>query len=269
MKLLIHSELERLLNKKIFVLVLCVIPFVVLALANYYSNNNQNLAKTNPEYVYVSNFPVLSLVEVFIPFFNALIMLAVVFSYTEEFRTGQIRLVMLRKYKSIQIFWAKFCVTMIYLLLSLLIYYVSSFIIGHLYFEQADHLHLFNVKNAVSNYESYLYGFKYYLIAFLALMAMTTVFIFLSSISYSTTIALGANLGFIVLSMFIGAQLSNHFGEVGYLQYISLITIQFTGIAQAISNIGMLIWIIILLCSYIIIFSILSTVFFSKKDFFL
>ncbi|CUB14330.1 ABC-2 family transporter protein [Bacillus cereus] len=269
MKSLIHSEWERLLNKKIFTLVFLIIPVIVFAMANYYSNKNQFLSINDPQYVYVSNFPVLSLIEIFIPFFNMLVMFAVVFSFTEEYRTGQIRLVLLRKYRLVQVFIAKFLVILLYLFLVLLSYYVFSLFIGYFYFEQADSLYVFNFEQPVSVAKSYVYGLKYYILAFVTLICLVTIFIFLSAISYSTTIAVGINFSFLIFSLFISAMLSNTFGEGSLLKYVSIIAIQFTGIAQAISDTGMLLGILSFLCSYIIISLLLSIFYFSKKDFFL
>ncbi|NPC91433.1 hypothetical protein HOO54_04030 [Bacillus sp. WMMC1349] len=269
MKSLIYSEWERLLSKKIFLTVIYVVPFFVVALASYYSNQNAALDPTNPEYVYISNFPVLSLAEIFIPFFNALAILLTVFSFTDEFRSGQIRFILLRRYTAVQIFISKLMVVILYQFCVFIIFYVSSFIIGHFYFSETNSLYVFHQINPISNLESYIYGIKYYALAFLALISITAVFIFISSISSSNTIALSANLGFIVFSMFMRGVLMNLFEMNQLPQFFSLISIQFTGITQALANIHALVWITLVQADYIFLFLLLTTIHFSRKDFYL
>lgn len=269
MKFLFHNEWERLWSKKSSFLFLLLIPFLVCITAFQSLENNKILGKTDPQYSFWSNFPVMSLSEVFMLYFNIVAVLLVVMSFTHEYRTGQLRMILQRSYSFSQVFLAKYIVVLLYLFLLLAFYFVCSLVAGLIFFEGAEEVYLFFQPDSVTQVKSLYYSVDYYLLSFLSLTAVASTAIFVGVVGRSSTSAFAVTAIFLLVSMLYPVLLGM-FGEViGYSQYVyfSLIEIQFSGIVQMLTpNLFLRRWIFLILVIYIVLGTSASLWVFSNRD---
>lgn len=269
MKPLFHNEWERLWSKKSSFLFLLFIPFIVFVTAIQSLEKNENLGKMDPQYSFWSNFPVMSLSEVFMLYFNIVAVLLVVMSFTHEYRTGQLRMVLQRGYSFSKVFLAKYIVVLLYLFVLLAFYFVCSLVTGLIFFEGEKEVQLFFRPEPVTQIKSLTYSVDYYLLSFLSLAAVASMAIFVGVVSKSSTSAFAITAIFLLVSMFYPVILGMFGGAIGYSQYIyfSLIEIQFSGVFQMLThNLFLRRWIVSILAIYIVLGTSVSLVVFSKRD---
>lgn len=269
MKLLFQNEWERLWSRKTSFLFLLFTPILVFITVIQSLQNNKTLEKTDPQYSFWSNFPIMSLSEVFMLYFNIVAVLLVVISFTHEYRTGQLRMILQRSYSFSKVFFAKYIVVLLYLFLLLVFYFVCSLVIGLIVFEGAEEVYLFFQPEPVTPIKSMSYSVNYYLLSFLSLIAVVSTAILVGVVSRSSTSAFAATAAFFLVSM-IYPVLLGIFGEViGYSQYVyfSLIEIQFSGVVQMLtSNLFLRRWIFSILVIYIVLGTSAALGVFSNRD---
>ncbi|SFT00812.1 ABC transporter permease [Marininema halotolerans] len=241
MMALISSEWQRMWSRKITWILFAAIPLVLFVTGHFYQGLNDHLASNSPEYTLMDNFPVLALSEQLMTVFNMALLLLLVFSITEEYRTGQIRMIMIRSYTFTQLFFAKWITVMIIMFLFNTFYLFLSYGFGSWMFDNASQLMLFYHDDPVSSSTALLYNLRYYGFAFLTLIAISAVITFFAVISQSTTTAIGLTLGYLLVS-FGYPQILQTFAQglkpalnpAWY--FLSLTQIQYQGIAMALAQ---------------------------------
>ncbi|MGY0374757.1 hypothetical protein [Clostridium sp. JNZ J1-5] len=271
MKGLFISELERLWCKKSTWITFLSVPIVLYASARYYLGHNLNVSKISPEFTSFGNFPAAVIQEQLILFFNLAVVLLLILSITEEYRSGQIRMVMIRPISFTHQFLAKIGTILVTLFLLILVYFLLSIPIGYMSMPKIDKVHIFYYANAFTIKGSLLYGIKYYAVSFLTIVAMESVIMFIATISKTITTGMGVGIGFILTSLVYPQILFmfNHQPTVKVikLQFLSLTHIQHMGIAMMLGENSLFVKLIIaILLVYIVIFTILSYLFFTKRS---
>lgn len=104
---LFKSEFERIWKRKLTWICFILIPLAIAGASKYYLNNNYKHTIQSPEFVSFGNYSFMVFQEVLITLFNIFTILFVCSSITEEYRNGEIRLVMIRGYSFKEIFFAK------------------------------------------------------------------------------------------------------------------------------------------------------------------
>ncbi|MDH5163774.1 ABC transporter permease [Heyndrickxia oleronia] len=275
MKQLIISEWERLWKRKTTWLLFIAIPILVFAAAKYYQKQNLSFTKNDPQFAVAGNFPILGLSEMLMTAFNIIILLLAAFIITDEYRTGQLRMVMIRSYSFQKVFFAKFIVMVGVLTLYLIIYFIISYLIGSLMFSRPEAYSQFYHKDSFTLLEGFIYNLKFYGVAWLTLLAMSCVLIFIATISYSTTTALGAGVGFLLLSLVFQYTLRLFQPILGNemttkLYFSSILAIQTEGITAMLSeNAQQFSWMYYILIGYILLFGLFLFFVTRKKDNFL
>lgn len=274
MKLLMLSEWERLWNRKITWLCFAFILPVLLATARYYSGRNEVLSPSDVEFSTVAKFPVLALAEQLMTVFNLVVLLLLVFSVTEEYRTGQLRMVMIRSYSFAQLFFAKWLTVLGTLLLFHVTYFIGSYGVGNLFFPSSEEVRLFLHSTPSTSREALLYNVQFYAIAYLTLVAMSCVVLFFTVISSTTTTAIGMTIGFLLVSIVY----PTFFRIFTYglepppspkWSFLSLTQIQFEGIAALLAekpNPTLVGFVLAMLFIYLLVFGIAAYLLFIKKD---
>lgn len=276
MKKLFSSEWERMWSKKITWICFICIPFILLGTIKYYLGKNAHFTLSSPEYTTFLNFPSVAMQEQLITAINMLLLLLIALSITEEYRSGQLRMVMIRRYKFSEIIIAKYLVVLSVVFLFLVGYFIFSIILGYIILPKSDTTMFFFVKHPFTFKESLIYNFKYYTISFITLAAIGAFYMFIAIISKTTTIAIAINVGFLMFSGIYGYMiqifsklLTNIIGleAVCKSMFLSLIQIQYQGICVLLSGKSYLrSWILGVLAVYIVLFSVLSYFLARRQD---
>ncbi|KNF09390.1 ABC-2 family transporter protein [Gottschalkia purinilytica] len=271
MKSLFISEFERLWTKKNTWLIFISIPLVLYASAKYYLSHNVLVTTTSPEFTSFANFPIAAMQEQLITFFNLAVILLLVLSVTEEYRTGQIRMIMIRQISFSKLFFAKFITVIITIFLLITAYYFFSIPIGYLLMPKLEKVSIFYHNELFATLSSFIYGVKYYLLSFLTLIAMASTIMFISTVSQTVTTGVGLSIGFLLSSIIYPQILLMFFGKltmkVAKLQFLSLTHIQHMGIAISLGEYPSLVgWNFSILLIYTTIFTVLSYLCFTKTS---
>lgn len=199
---LMASEWERIWCRKITWVLFALIPVVLIATGYKYQNFNQNLSPQSPAYSFLDNFPVLALSSGYqlVILFNLVLLILLVFSITEEYRSGQIRMVMIRSYSFAQLLLAKWLTVIGVIFLYLGCYMILSYVVGAWFFESSSQLFLLHYENPVSGGPAFSYVIRYYAIAFLTLVVVSIIVTFFAIVSQTTTTAIGVVAGFFLAS---------------------------------------------------------------------
>ena len=269
MKSLFHSEWERLWSRKSSLLFLFIIPFLVFITTLHSHSSNKLLEKTDPQYSFWSNFPVMSIAEVFMLYFNIVTILVVIMSFTHEYRTGQLRMVLQRSYRFSSVFLAKYSVVLMYLFLLMTFYFICSLTMGWIFFDNTQEVYLFYQPKPVTTLVSLGYSIAYYLLSFVSLTAVASVSVLIGVISKSSTSAFAITAVFLLVSMLFPVLLGMINESLGYSQYVyfSLIEIQYSGVVQMLTdNLFLRGWIFAVIIVYIFLSTAISLLVFSKRD---
>lgn len=202
MKPLLWSEWERLWKRKTTWLLFVSIPLLLLASAKYLMSQNEVLSMKLPQYTVAWNFPILGLSEMLITAFQGIVLIIVVFTVTEEYRTGQIRMVLIRSYSYIEIILAKFIVTITTILLFFFTYFIFSYLLGMVVFPTPKEFPLFYHQGMASILDGLIYNLQFYGIAITTMLAMISIMFFIAVVSRTTTTAMGSGIGFLLFSFF-------------------------------------------------------------------
>lgn len=267
------SEWQRLWNKKSTWLCFLSIPFIIVASAKYYLGVNMVKDITSPEYTSVYNFPVAAMQEQLVSAFNIIVILLIVLSVTHEYRSGQIRMVLVRPIKLSSIFIAKCLVIIMVMFIYLLSYLVLSFIIGKMMFQELDEISVFYTTCKFSGFDMLIYTLKYYLVSFITLCAFSSVIFFIATISKSVVLSVGGSLSFLLTSAFYPIIMQLFFYndklKLIKLQMLSIIQIQYQGIAIMIGSHKMIFYNLLVLFIYTILFMVGSYVVNHREDYYI
>lgn len=271
MKQLLMAEWERLWKRKVTWLIFFSIPIMLGAAAKYLSSQNNTVSPSAPEYTVTANFPILGLSELLMTAFNMIVLMFVAFVITDEYRSGQLRMGMIRIYTLKQIMTAKFIVIFMVMLLFFITYFSISYLIGYIFFPNPTTLNLFFHNDPATWMEGFVYNVKFYGIAFVTIIAMLSLLFFVAIISHSTTTTIGTGIGFILFSLaypyvvgLFSPLLSDDLRMK--IMFSSLPMIQYQGITQMLAETPAWIgWNTFVLCMYIGIFGGLS-LFMTRKD---
>lgn len=275
MKRLLRSEWERLWKRKTTWFLLFSIPLILLGAANYLLNQNKVLSMDLPQYTLAWNFPVLGLSEMLITAFQGIILIIVVFTVTEEYQTGQIRMVLIRSYSYTEIIFAKFMVTIGTVILFFFMYFTLSHLLGMFIFPKPNEFPLFYHQGLATAFDGFIYNLKFYGVAISTAIAMISTMFFLAVISRTTTTAIGAGIGFLLFSLSYPNVLSyfeDLFGEILHMKlfFTSIPMIQWQGITFMLAEephwLG---WNFTVISMYTLVFACLTMFAIRKKDSFI
>ncbi len=266
-KKIFACEWQRLWLKKSTWLCLIIIPLVVFASLKYYLGVNKIVNITDPKYTSFANCAVAALQEQLLIFFNMIVIFLTTLSITQEFRSGEIRFILLRTNSPCKLFFAKFLTINLTVALFLLIYFLSSYALGYFMLPKLDKIHIFYHNTDFNFQAAFSYSVKYYLIALLTLIAMSCIVSFICAVSKSVSIAIGLSLGVFLgmLAYPTAVILFLYRFKIELLQMFSLTQIQFEGIAKFLGA-SSLPYIIPIIFIYMIIFFVANIIFYSKAD---
>ena len=146
MSKLIASEWERLWKRKVTWLMFAAIPVMVYAAAKYCLHQNNTVTPDLPQYSVMGNFPVLGLAEMLMTAFNLVVLVLAALVVTDEHRSGQLRMVLIRTHSFRQIILAKFFVVVRFIFLYLVAYFISCYGLGMRCFQTLKHIHNFFIQ---------------------------------------------------------------------------------------------------------------------------
>lgn len=237
---LLAAEWYRLWKRKLVWAMVLALPLAAFASATYYQGANASVSPDLPQYAVVGNFPVLAIAEM-IYFFDLLLIALVATIWTEEIRSGQLRMVFIRTPDFHRIWWAKIGVLLGTVLLFLLLYLGCSYVAGYFLLPHTEQFPLFYRAGQVGVWEGVWYNLQYYGIAFLTLVSFAGFLILMGSICRTVTGALGAGMSFLLFS-FMYPYVAGYFipliGEEVYQKIFlsSLPMIQWEGIVHLLSD---------------------------------
>ena len=140
---LFQAEWKRLWKRKLLWAIVGVLPVAAFAAALYYEGANGEVSPEVPQYAVVGNFPVLAMAEMLLTLFNLILMALVATLWTEEIRSGQLRLVLLRAQTFSLIWWSKVGVLLGTVVLLLMIFFGFSYLAGYWILPHEDTYPLF------------------------------------------------------------------------------------------------------------------------------
>ncbi|MGE7882938.1 ABC transporter permease subunit [Bacillus sp. NPDC094077] len=272
MMMLVRSEWERLWAKKVTWLCFLMIPVMLLGAAKYHIGHNQSIAKTAADYTYTNTFPYMGLVEMLISVVNLILLVTMTLMVSNEYYSGQMRMVLQRSYTYRQILFGKMIVLSIMMALFFLLYFICSYVIGYIYFDFNPNVFLFYYgKPTNSGIEVILYTLKYYGMAYITIICMLSVFMTITVLSKSTTSAIAFGIGFVLFSFVVPEIVQNFIADnkVLYVQYSSIIYLQARGIALSLAARGeMIYFFLLILIIYTVLANFITFFLLGKKDHF-
>lgn len=274
MRRLFLCEFERIWARKSIWLLFLSLPFVLIASAKYYLGHNESVSTLSPEYTSFANFPAAAMQEQLMSFFNIAIVLIFALIITEEYRSGQIRMVMIRVESFKKLFFSKLAAAFVTIFFIMILYYVLSIFIGYIMMPNLSKVHVFYYKNELEAWKVFAYSGAYYFAALLTLIAFASVIIFITLISKSVTTAVGGSIGFLLFSLIYPTlvyMLGNINGidkmAIAKIQFLSLTHIQHMGIAIMLGERPQLVGLnVSILIIYTLIFTSMSYFIFIKRD---
>lgn len=270
MKSLFLSEFQRLCYRKSTTLCFLSIPIILMATAKYYLGVNTKMDITSPQFTSFYNFPVAAIQEQLVLVFNMIVVLLIVLSVTQEVRNSSIRMVLIRRFRPIEVFISKFLVIVVIVFIYLITYFILSYIVGFIMFPKLDQVSVFYCSDQFNGVDLFIYSLKYYFVAFLTLIAIASLIFFIGGISKSVIIASGISVVTLLLlisyPILVQILFFNRIEAVKY-QLLSITQIQYQGIAMMIGDKGLYgFHSLAVMFTYIIIFSIFNYFIYSKKD---
>ncbi|MFJ7973671.1 ABC transporter permease [Psychrobacillus sp. NPDC096389] len=275
MKRLLRSEWERLWSRKTTWFSFFSIPIILLGSAKYLLSQNEMLSTNLAQYTNAWNFPILGLSEMLITAFQGIILIIVVLTVTEEYRTGQIRMVLIRSYSYTEILLAKFIVSLGTILLFFFTYFIVSNFLGVIIFSTPKEFPLFFHEDLATILDGMIYNLKFYGIAISTVVAMNSILFFIAVVSRTTTTAIGSGIGFLLFSLLyphILPYIKDLIGEVLYMKlfFTSIPMIQWQGITLMLAEKNYWMgWNFSVIGIYTFVFACLTMLMTKKKDSFI
>lgn len=104
----------------------------------------------------------LSFEEMLLTAFNMFVIMLTASVVTDEYRSGKLRLVMLRAYSFGQIFWAKTFIVLLTMFLLVAFYFVCSYFAGYWMFPHTNEFPLFYHNEMVDFWSGLTYNLAFY-----------------------------------------------------------------------------------------------------------
>lgn len=266
------SEWQRLWKRKSTWLMFAAIPLIVYAAGSYFQKANEQTSSTLPQYSVFGNFSILSFEEMLVTVFNFMVIILAALIVTDEYRSGQLRMVMLRAYTFGKLFWAKGAVLTGLLFLFTCFYFVCSYVAGFFMFPHAERFPLFYRSEMADMWGGLVYNLAFYGLGFLSLLVFVCVMLLISVAGHTTTTTIGVGLGFYLFSLmypYVCSYFQPLFGNEVYMKifFSSIPMIQWQGIVFMLAEqpryVG---WIVGVLCFYLFVFGGAAYVLFTRKD---
>lgn len=217
-------------------------------------------------YLYSERFIIESLILQLISIYPIVLLFMTVSMFTEEYRTGQLRMILQRAFAKQEIFLVKGSVLVSLAGLILMVHAVISVIIGFFLFRIKEELAFGSLVEQLSM------SLGYYGLGYLSLIALLSVFMLIAVSSFSTTTALLTGVGFLIFSFAYPNFLMIMIPDSPFLTmaiFTSIITLQYHGFPYMLSEAEqLLIFGFSILCLYIICGLSIAYFLFSKKDYF-
>lgn len=262
-------------SRKLIWLLYLAIPLSAFGALQYHLKRNHEVGITSPEYSSVYTFPVNALHEMLPFFFNLFLLVLIVLSVTEEYRGGELRLILIRQYSKAEVFFAKLGAVWLLLLAGLLLFYLSSQIIGWLALTKVNAIYLFYHQETFSVSEVFFYIIKFYLLTLVTLSVLIFVFFWIAIISPRVTVAMGLGIGYLFLSItfdIIMGIIQTHVNSpnllVLFLMNFTITRVEFQGIHLMLANPFNFMFFSLVLAVYLLLFGMLSFFYFTKKDYY-
>ncbi|MDQ0494085.1 ABC transporter permease [Paenibacillus brasilensis] len=226
MKLLIYSEFERLWKRKWFWLMVLCTPVLAYSTGTFFLRT-----LNDPVEILSQSFIVTGLRENLSLICNIPVAALAAAVFTEEFRSGRLRLLFMRRFTRGQIFWSKLLVLNTSILLLLLVFAVSSQVIVEIW------KYSYDLNDASLSGFRRLQILEFYGWAFASLLAISSLYCFVAMYSKSVTYAIGIcmvyNLGSLLLDP-LYLKLASFVSHIPYLYNVVTFMIipymQYTGL---------------------------------------
>lgn len=270
---LFKSELERIWKRKLTYICFILIPLSIAGASKYYLANNCRHTVNNPEFVSFGNFPFMMFQEMLVTLFNIFALLFVSISVNEEYRNGQIRMILDRGYTFREIYFAKIVSIITTMAVFFITFFITSTVCGYFIAPKLDKVRLFYHSNFVTNSQALLYSIKYYIIGFLTILAIISVFMLFAVKCRTVTGTIGGSIALMLMSFAFSETviyMSSILGKsLSIKLYLSTITkIQHIGICLLLAeNPIESAWIITVLILHIIVFGSVAFKIFTKEDY--
>lgn len=269
---LLEAEWRKLWKRRSVRLMALTAPLAAMISAEYLLSQNARLDPGLPEYATAGSVPVLALAEMLITLFSGMMLVLAGLAVTEEYRSGQLRMGMLRAVSLTRIMAAKWLACLAFVLIQLALYFVCSVAIGRLRFPNPDAYRLFYGAGTVSYAQGLLYDLAYYGLAASALAVLLTVFFWIATVSRSSTAALGLGIGFLLLSYALPTMLTYFRPLLDMQVYVrlyfsSLLMIEWEGLAAMLANLyGLALWNSGVLAVYGLLFGGMTALIWRRRD---
>ncbi|MFE6140026.1 ABC transporter permease [Bacillus sp. NPDC057893] len=269
MKMLIRAEWERLWAKKVTWLCFFAVPIMLFASAKVFLKHNEVVPANYSDHTYANSFPFMGLSEQLLGTFNMILLITIILMFSHEYHSGQMRMVLQRSYSYKQVLLAKIITTLLTMLLFLTIYFICSYVVGFIFFDYQTSIVLLLHTKPSTGITIVIYNILYYLIAYITLVAMTSVLVMLTVMSKSTTGATLLGMGFMLFSAAYPniIQIMESSTLLGFINYTSLFMLQYNGIATMLLGYPPLIaWCLGIMFLYIILCNLITFRVLSNKD---
>lgn len=281
---LFKSELERIWKRKLTWLAFILIPLAIAGASKYYLGNNFRHPVTSPEFISFGNYPFMVFQEMLVSLFNVMVILFVCTSITEEYRKGELRMVMIRGFSFGEIYLAKVASIITTMFIFFVTFFTVSTVWGYFTASKLVNVKLFYYSKSVTIPEALLYSAKYYAVGFLTIIAILFVFTLIAILCKTSTGVIGACITFL-LGSFIFSEtilqcanmLIKNVGQnsdliviIEKLYLITIPKIQHVGICFILAEKPILDgWIFSVLIAYIILLGSIACIVFTREDHFI
>ncbi|WP_172256164.1 ABC transporter permease [Saccharibacillus deserti] len=269
---LLQAEWRRLWKRRTVRLMALAAPLMALVSAKYLLSQNGMLHPGLPEYATAGSMPVLALAEMLVTAFSGMMLVLAGLTVTEEYRSGQLRMGMLRAASLTRIMSAKWLVCLAFMWIQLAAYFVCSAVVGRIWFPNPDTYPLFYEAGQAAYAEGLLYDLGYYALAALVLAALLAVFFWIAAIGRSSTVTLGLGIGFLLLSYLLPTVLTYfrplfETQEYVRLYFLSLLMVEWEGLAAMLANLhGLRLWNLGVIGGYGLLFGAMTMWVWKRRD---
>lgn len=239
MKKLFISEWQKLWRRKVTWILFITTVLNLIYFIKFSIKNNIGITPDNLKYISALNFPSNLLKNQIVSIFDIMVIIFIVMAVTNEYRTGQLRMVMTRNICFDEIFKAKYLVIVSTMFLFLTVNFLLSTFLGYLALPHENVkfpycLRTFTISESIS------YNIKYYIVTGIVLVAFISVIMYISLISKTTIEAITLSLIFMFISVML-PELSLIFTSKGsniyeILNFSCLTRIQYLGIDHLLSE---------------------------------
>lgn len=192
LKTLIKMEWYRFWKSRIIRLSFIIIPFIIFITSKYIMRMNSE----QPGLVNSTSFTYLVLKEQITLIMDLLVIYYLVSSITQEFRSGEIRMILSRGVKKEKIIAAKVLVVSVVMAAYMLLYGLFAYIYANNFIPNGNSIiinHLGKVQ--IKGIQAALYTIKFYIIAYITILSFMALISFICVVSKNITIASGIAVG--------------------------------------------------------------------------